>query len=55
MKRVGQHKTVGWKRNRKCDSFHRGVQVHMKNAGLLRKVWKWKTENRTVTEMTTDC
>lgn len=42
MKRVGQHETVGWERDRKCDSVHRIVQEHMKNAGLPRKVWKWK-------------
>lgn len=48
MKRVGQHETVRWERDRKCDRFHRRVQGHMKNAGLLRKVWGWEMENRTV-------
>lgn len=48
MKRVGRHETVRWERDRKCDRFHRRVQGHMKNAGLLRKVWGWEMENRTV-------
>lgn len=29
MNRVGQHETVGWERDRKCDSIHRRVQEHM--------------------------
>lgn len=48
MKRVGRHETVRWERDRKCDRFHRRVQGHMKNAGLLRKGWGWEMENRTV-------